>query len=111
MKIKTIEYLKKYELRFVFQNGHVRDIDFEPFLMINSEHPMINPYLNIEEFKKFRNEKYCVSCNNDIDFSANSLYENNWSEEQILKIKNSNMKFAIEKGFVKRKDKPFKKHK
>ena len=45
MRIKFINYLKGYELRFTFENGHIRDIDFEPFLRLHIDHPMINPYL------------------------------------------------------------------
>lgn len=85
MKIQKIEHLKNLELRFIFENGHIRDIDFEPFLRLHIDHPAMNPYLEIKEFKKFKNDKFCVSWKNDMDFSAESLYNDNWSETQIQK--------------------------
>jgi len=110
MKIKSIKYLKGYELHVTFENEHIRDIDFEPFLRLHKDHPMMNPYLEIANFKKYKNKKYCISWKNDMDFSADSLYNSDWSEEYIKKIMEDNLNFAIEQGFLQVKNKKSKKY-
>ncbi len=101
MKIKRAEYVKDYIIRFIFDDGYVREVDFEPFLKLHADHEAMGQYLNIEKFKKFKNRKYCISWANDIDFSAESLYSNDWSEKQVKKNRENLLKYAKKVGIIK----------
>ena len=45
-----------------------------------------------------------------MDFSAESLYNSDWSEEYVQKVIEDNLKFAIEQGFLQGKNKKSKKY-
>jgi hypothetical protein len=104
MKIKNAEYLKKYIIRFEFDNGYVREIDFEPFLRVHKNHKAMGQYLDIEKFKQFKNEKYCISWANDMDFHVQSLFSSDWSEEQVKKNREKLIENAIKVGLINRED-------
>lgn len=53
VEVISAEYLDGYRLAIGFSDGHVQDVDFEPFLR-RSLHPEISKYLNLDLFKQFR---------------------------------------------------------
>ena len=46
-------YHQGYQLRLQFSDGTERLADFEPFLK-KSQHPQIQSYLNLDQFKQFQ---------------------------------------------------------
>ena len=42
-----------YRIRLVFDDGHVQEVDFEPFL-VHSHHPEIRAYLEPARFAAFK---------------------------------------------------------
>ena len=51
--VVSVTYLEGYRLAINFSDGHVRTVDFEPFLK-RSIHPEIRKYLDLDLFKQFR---------------------------------------------------------
>jgi hypothetical protein len=64
-----------YRLKITFSDGHVSDVDFEPFLRA-SKHPDIRKFLERERFDTYR-----IECGNlvwgdyELCFPLESLYE------------------------------------
>lgn len=99
-KIKEVKHLKKFQLEITFNDGFVRQIDFKPFLAEYKDHPMIKPYANIKAFKNFKNQQHYISWNEEMDFSAESLYQSDWSATQIKQNREKIMKYARDNGLI-----------
>jgi hypothetical protein len=54
VRIKTATYLGDYTIRFAFTDGHVREIDFHPFLSASGQNPMNSQYLDVLRFREFK---------------------------------------------------------
>ncbi len=67
-------YAGNYRLSIEFSDGHVREVDFEPFLR-RSAHPKISKYLDPGLFKQYRIIDGQLDWNNyDLCFSIEDLY-------------------------------------
>jgi hypothetical protein len=51
-KIKSAQYKGDYTIRIVFTDGHIRSINFRPYLE-TAQNASIRSYLNEEKFKDF----------------------------------------------------------
>jgi DUF971 family protein len=77
INIEKVKYLGEYKLKLSFNDGVEQIIDFGPFLS-NSLNPLINKYLDIEEFKKYEIDDGDLEWNDyDLCFPVADLYENN----------------------------------
>jgi len=77
LRIKKVVHLGSYKLKLSFNDGVEKMIDFGPFLS-NSLNPLINKYLNMEEFKKFELDNGDLEWNGyDLCFPIADLYEDN----------------------------------
>ena len=75
IEIQEIQYLRDYQLEFVFNDGKQQIIDFECFLK-KAQHPEIKKYLDINQFKQFTFEHGHLHWNDyDLSFSNDDLYE------------------------------------
>ncbi len=54
VRIKKATYLGDYTIRFAFTDGHVREIDFHPFLSAAGQNPMNSQYLDVLRFRQFK---------------------------------------------------------
>jgi len=52
LRVVGAEYVSGYQIRLSFNDGLVREMDFEPFLK-KARNPMITKYRQLRNFKKF----------------------------------------------------------
>lgn len=73
--IKEAFYIKDYQLKIIFTDKTVKNIDLHNFLS-NSTHPLIRKYLDINLFKQFRID-YGTICwgDNDFDINPHKIYK------------------------------------
>ena len=77
LSIKTAKYINDYKIRIKFNDGKENIVDFKRFI-INSHHPDINKYQNINLFKNFNLEYGEIEWNNhELAFPIHDLYQNN----------------------------------
>jgi hypothetical protein len=77
--IKEVEYPGGYKLNLLFNDNTNQSIDFYPFLS-ESLNPLIQKYLDLNEFKKFELDNGDLQWNDyDLCFPIADLYENNIS--------------------------------
>ena len=75
MDVKTAEYVEEYKLRLMFSDDEERIVDFAPFLH-NAPNPMIQKYLEIDNFKNFTVAYGDLFWNDyDLCFPIANLYE------------------------------------
>jgi hypothetical protein len=75
-----------YRLRMRFNDGHVSEVDFEPFLQA-SKHPEIRRFMNHELFSSYRIEwGNLVWGDYDLCFPLESLYENALVESRLQAV-------------------------
>lgn len=75
IEIEAAEYVEDYKLRLRFSDSQERVIDFGPFLH-SSLNPLINKYLDLEQFKRFTVEYGDLYWNDyDLCFPIADLYE------------------------------------
>jgi hypothetical protein len=73
--VQSAEYIQDYKLRLVFSDSKERIIDFGPFLR-GSLNPMIQKYLDLDDFKNFTVEYGDLYWNDyDLCFPVADLYE------------------------------------
>lgn len=83
--LKNAKYISNYIVRFTFDKKRVKEIDFEPFLLFMKDHPMIAPYLDLKKFRNFCWDASTIEWNDfEMCFSAESLYNDDWSAEGVL---------------------------
>ncbi len=81
--ITDITPLDDYRLRIRFSDGHISDLDFEPFLR-DAKHPDIRKYLNHKLFKSYRNEwGNLVWGDYELCFPLECLYESLLTERHL----------------------------
>ena len=77
LNIEKAKYLSGYKLKLSFNDGVKKVVDFGPFLS-NSLNPLINKYLDLEEFKGYELDDGDLEWNDyDLCFPVADLYENN----------------------------------
>ncbi len=75
ISISDVCYSESFKIKIIFNDGTERIVDFEPFL-INSQHPQIKKYLNIEKFKNFLLVDGNLNWNDyDLIFPLEDLYK------------------------------------
>jgi hypothetical protein len=75
IEIVSAEHIGAYKIKFQFNDGRERIVDFEPFLM-NAANPMITEYRDIEKFKAFHLEHGDVMWGDfELCFPIADLYE------------------------------------
>ena len=70
MKIATIEHIANYQLKVVYENGTVKNIDLENFLK-SSDHPLIRKYLDVNLFSQVYLDEFGTPCWGDNEFDIN----------------------------------------
>ncbi len=84
--ITSVEPLGAYCLRISFSDGHVADVDFEPFLQA-SKHPETRKYLDTDLFGSYRIEwGNLVWGDYDLCFPLESLYEDALQESPLQAV-------------------------
>ena len=74
--VEKAEYVGKYKISFVFNDGKINIVDFESFIA-NSRHPAVQKYRDLELFKAFKLEYGEVNWNDyDLVFPIFDLYHN-----------------------------------
>jgi hypothetical protein len=97
------DYIKGYQLRVYFDDGVVRDIDLESF-MLSSKYPLISKFLNINLFKKFHVDEWGLCWgDNEFDINPMSIYNGEFdiNRQKIFtnkKVRKSLHTFNDEKG-------------
>ncbi len=77
INVEKVKYLNGYKLKLFFNDGVEKIIDFNPFLS-NSLNPLINKYLDLKEFQKYKLDSGDLVWNDyDLCFPVADLYENN----------------------------------
>lgn len=80
--IKEAFYIKDYQLKIVFTDGTIKNIDLYNFLS-GSTHPLIRKYLDINLFKQFQVD-YGTICwgDNDFDINPQKIYQGTYDVKQ-----------------------------
>ncbi len=86
--IQKAEYIKDYQIKVYFADGAIRTIDLFSFLSA-SAHPLINKFLDIEQFKQFRVEMGTLCWgDNEFDLNPMNIYKGKYDVDlQIPKKK------------------------
>ena len=103
MNIKHIKYLTDWVLSVEFTDGKQREIDFKPFLDLHKKHPMMRPYLNLKRFKEFEFHTSHITWNEEMDFSAESLYKSDWTEDGVKQSRLKLLRYALSTGIIDQK--------
>lgn len=75
VEIRRAKYVGAYKIHLLFSDEQERVVDFEPFLR-NSLNPMIQKYLNLDDFQNFTVEYGDLFWNDyDLCFPIADLYE------------------------------------
>lgn len=99
--IKNAEYKSNYIIRFTFDKTQVKEVDFEPFLLLMKDHPMIAPYLNLNKFRNFSWDASTIEWNDfEMCFSAESLLQDDWSAEGVVKSRIETFRNAFSKAII-----------
>lgn len=72
MRVRQIEVLHEYVVRFTFANGVIRDIDFDRYLHGGVFEPVRDPVF----FRQARVAEGTIAWPNDADIDPNVLYYN-----------------------------------
>jgi hypothetical protein len=84
INIVSVTQTGVYRLRLVFDDKHVQDVDFEPFLS-HSHHPDIRAYLDPARFAAFRVEYgELVWGDYELCFPVMDLYRNTIEHNDML---------------------------
>lgn len=76
INIRTVTQIGKYQLRLIFDDGTMQNVDFGPFLS-QSQHPDIRAYLDETRFNAYRLEHgELVWGDYDLCFPIIDLYTN-----------------------------------
>ena len=78
MKVTAAKYIKDYTLEITFSDGSVKRVDLKKFIT-TSPQPMTAQFSDKKKFKKFSVTFGHLSWGDDMDLSAESLY--NWTDE------------------------------
>jgi hypothetical protein len=77
LEIENVKYIDHYKLYLKFNDGKENIVDFSNFIL-NSKHPDIKKYQDIELFKNFNFEYGKIQWNDyELVFPIADLYENN----------------------------------
>jgi hypothetical protein len=77
LEIENVKYIDHYKLYLKFNDGKENIVDFSNFIL-NSKHPDIKKYQDIELFKNFNFEYGEIQWNDyELVFPIADLYENN----------------------------------
>lgn len=83
LAIADANYIGDFAIRLTFNDGHMILVDFKPFLK-ESNHPLIQKYLNEELFKSFSIKEGNLDWDNfDLCFPIEDLYKNTISKKVI----------------------------
>jgi hypothetical protein len=76
LEIENVKYIDHYKLYLKFNDGKENIVDFSNFIL-NSKHPDIKKYQDIELFKNFNFEYGKIQWNDyELVFPIADLYEN-----------------------------------
>lgn len=87
LNIQKVKHLCGCRLEITFSDGHVQNVDFEPFL--RQAHPELRKYLNEEEFVRFSVEYGNLSWNDyEMCFPIADLYSGDLmaGESELMKV-------------------------
>lgn len=75
LQLKHVEQVTPYRLRLQFADGHVTEVDFEPFIQ-QAQHPSIRKYLDQNLFQQYRIEHGDLMWGDfDLVFPIHQLYD------------------------------------
>ena len=87
MNVQSARHLGGCRLEITFSDGHVQNVDFEPFLQ--QAHPELRKYLSEDEFACFAVEHGNLSWNDyELCFPIEDLYSGNLmaGEPELMKV-------------------------
>lgn len=84
-----------YRLKITFSDGHVSDVDFEPFLR-ESKHPDILKFLDRERFDTYRIEwGNLIWGDYELCFPLESLYEGRLAEYRLQAVAEAHADYGV----------------
>jgi hypothetical protein len=96
VNVKDVRCLGECRLEITFSDGHVQQIDFEPFL--KQAHPELRKYLDEKEFSGFAVEHGNLIWNDyEMCFPMEALYTGALvSESELLKVAEASGRYTTE---------------